>query len=138
MAIEFTARVLIDGSATGKVLKLAQPLSFWGGVNPTDGTITQPVHPDFGAGVADKILVLPGMIGSSSSSAIMLELINAGVAPAALIMADIDAILALGVIAGTELGLPALPVLQSAVDAFETGQQAEISSGGGIRLGGSA
>ena len=136
MAIDVCARVLIDGAAQGCVLRLSQPISFWGGVDPANGLITQPLHPNFGAEIAGTILALPGMIGSSSSSAIMLELLNNDVAPAALVVAEVDAILGLGVVAAEEIGFNGIPVLQCPIDAFVSGHVATISRGGGIRLGG--
>ena len=136
MAIDVCARVLIDGAAQGCVLRLSQPISFWGGVGPANGLITQPLHPNFGAEIAGTILALPSMIGSSSSSAIMLELLHNDVAPAALVMAEVDAILGLGVVAAEEIGLNGIPVLQCPIDAFVSGHVATISRGGGIRLGG--
>ena len=136
MAIDVCARVLIDGAAQGCVLRLSQPISFWGGVDPANGLITQPLHPNFGAEIAGTILALPGMIGSSSSSAIMLELLHNDVAPAALVMAEVDAILGLGVVAAEEIGLNGIPVLRCPIDAFVSGHVATISRGGGIWLGG--
>ena len=136
MAIDVCARVLIDGAAQGCVLRLSQPISFWGGVDPANGLITQPQHPNFGAEIAGTILALPGMIGSSSSSAIMLELLHNDVAPAALVMAEVDAILGLGVVAAEEIGLNGIPVLQCPIDAFVSGRVATISRGGRIQLGG--
>ena len=129
------AEAIIDGAAAGPVLRLAEPISFWGGVDPLSGKIIQPTHPDFGVSIAGKVLVLPSTIGSSSSSAIMLELIREGVAPAAIILSKADAILALGAVVAGELELPMLPVLRCDIDAFETGQWAEIAEGGIIRLG---
>ena len=136
MAIDVCARVLVDGAAQGCVLRLSQPISFWGGVDPANGLITQPLHPNFGAEIAGTILALPGMIGSSSSSAIMLELLHNDVAPAALVMAEVEAILGLGVVAAEEIGLNGIPVLQCPIDAFVSGHVATISRGGGIWLGG--
>ena len=136
MAIGVCTRVLIDGAAQGCVLRLSQPISFWGGVDPANGLITQPLHPNFGAEIAGTILALPGMIGSSSSSAIMLELLHNDVAPAALVMAEVDAILGLGVVAAEEIGLNGIPVLQCPIDAFVSGHVATISRGGRIQLGG--
>ncbi|MEK9722848.1 MAG: DUF126 domain-containing protein [Rhodospirillaceae bacterium] len=138
MALEITARVLIDGAAEGPVLRLAEPLSFWGGVDPVSGRIVQPAHPDCGADLAGTVLALPGLIGSSSSSAVLLELIRAGCAPAAVVMAEVDAILALGAAAAEELGLAAPPVLHAAVDDFVTGQRAAVRPGGHIHLGDAA
>ena len=135
MGLTLQAEAIIDGAATGPVLRLAEPISFWGGVDPLSGKIIQPTHPDCGVSIAGKVLVLPGTIGSSSSSAIMLELIREGMAPAAIILSKADAILALGAVVAGELELPVLPVLRCDIDAFETSQWAEIAEGGIIRLG---
>jgi len=135
MAINLQADVLIDGAAAGEVLRLAEPISFWGGVNAKNGRIVQPAHPDFDRCLTGRILVLPGAIGSSSSSAIMLELIREAMAPIAVVMAETDVILALGVVIAGELDLPSIPVLRAPIDAFETGMKTQIMAGGQIRLG---
>ncbi|MGF1525651.1 MAG: aconitase X swivel domain-containing protein, partial [Candidatus Competibacterales bacterium] len=44
------------------------PLSFWGGVEPTDGRIIDRSHPGVGHCVGGTILCLPGGRGSSSAS----------------------------------------------------------------------
>lgn len=105
-------KVLIDGTAEGRVLRLAQPISFWGGVDPVSARVIDARHPDRGASVAGRVLCLPGMIGSSSASAVMLELLRLGIAPAALLLGEIDAILALGVVVGREMGYRTMPVLE--------------------------
>jgi predicted aconitase with swiveling domain len=103
--------VLIAGVAEAPVLRLDKPISFWGGVDPFSGRITDPRHPNHGAVIGGLVLVLPGTIGSSSSSAVMLELMASGRAPAALILAEPDAILVLGVVVAREMGHGAIPAL---------------------------
>ena len=39
---------LVAGEARGEVLKLDEPLSFWGGVDPETGEITDLRHPQSG------------------------------------------------------------------------------------------
>uniref|UniRef100_UPI0013D6CD8D aconitase X swivel domain-containing protein n=2 Tax=Pseudomonadota TaxID=1224 RepID=UPI0013D6CD8D len=46
----------------------------------------------------------PGTIGSSSAAAVLLELVSAGLAPAAIILHEPDAILLLGLIVAQEMG----------------------------------
>lgn len=103
---------LIEGSGEGDLLKLDEPLSFWGGVDPATGRITQVRHAQVGQSVAGRILALPGTIGSSSSSAVMLELIRGGHAPAALLLVEPDAILLLGGIVAREMGWTPPPAAQ--------------------------
>ena len=109
------AKVVIDGKAEGRVLRLAAPISFWGGIDPQTGIVIDARHPDRGRSISGRVLCLPGMIGSSSASAVMLELLRQHLAPAALIFGETDAILALGVVVGRELGYPAIPILELAV-----------------------
>lgn len=104
-------RCIVKGEATGRVLRLDAPISFWGGVDPATGRIIHPRHPQHGTAVAGRVLAVPATIGSSSSSAIMLELMRVGKAPAALLVKAVDAILVLGVIVGRELGYRTFPVV---------------------------
>ncbi len=108
--------VLIAGEASGPICRLAKPISFWGGVDPTTGTIVDPRHPDRGTTIAGTMLVLDSTIGSSSSSAIILELLRHHRAPAALVLGRVDAILTLGVIVASELGYTPIPVVRVAAD----------------------
>jgi predicted aconitase with swiveling domain len=105
-------RVLVAGGGRGPLLRLRAPISFWGGVDPASGRVADPRHPDHDACIAGTVLAVPRAVGSSSSSAIMLELIREGTAPAAILMGEADAILALGVVVARELGHPGIPVLE--------------------------
>jgi predicted aconitase with swiveling domain len=125
VAIALATTTQIAGEAAGEILKLGKPISFWGGVDPRTGRISDPRHPNHDADIAGKILVLPGMIGSSSSSYIMLELMSIRRAPAALILAEPDAILGLGVV----LVLP-----RADHEALRTGQKARIGADGKIEV----
>jgi predicted aconitase with swiveling domain len=51
------------------------------------------------------VLFVPETVGSSSASAILLELVHAGRAPAAIVLHEPDAILLLGLIVAKEMGL---------------------------------
>lgn len=96
---------LIPGPvATGPVLALTAPISFWGGVDPKTSVIADVRHPQHGVPISGTILYLPGTIGSSSASAVLLELIHRGIAPAAIILKEPDAILLLGVLVALEMG----------------------------------
>jgi len=105
-------RVLLDGEAEGDVLVLDAPLSFWGGVDPHTGALIDVHHPQYGAALAGKVLVLPGGRGSSSSSSVLAEAIRLGTAPAALLMAEADDILVLGALAAAEVYGTRCPMLE--------------------------
>jgi predicted aconitase with swiveling domain len=109
------AEILIPGAETsGRCLALTAPISFWGGVDPRSGTIIDARHPQLGEGIAGTVLALPGTIGSSSASAVLLELVHAGKAPAALLMEAPDAILLLGLVVAREMGWSTPPALRLA------------------------
>jgi predicted aconitase with swiveling domain len=112
------ARILIPGAADRALLRLRAPISFWGGVDPKTGTIADPRHPDHGADISGTVLAVPATIGSSSSSAVMLELMRGGHAPAALLLGEVDAILTLGVVVAREMGYGTIPILALDIDAF--------------------
>ena len=113
MTVLARAELLVPGpAAVGETLLLGEPLSFWGGVDPATGTITDVRHPQHGASVAGRILLVPETRGSSSSSSVMLELIHAGRAPAALLLDRVDAILVLGILVAREMGLPHPPAFR--------------------------
>jgi uncharacterized protein len=131
-----SADPVIAGSARGPVLRCAKPLSFWGGVDPATGTITDPESEHCGRSIAGTVLMLAATRGSSSSSSVLLELIVAGRAPAAIVLGDIDAILGLGIVVGRELGHAGPPLLRLDADAqrgFETGIEVAVASDGTIR-----
>ncbi|MBN9079023.1 MAG: hypothetical protein BGN87_02620 [Rhizobiales bacterium 65-79] len=136
MGIAEQGEVLIAGTADagGEALVLTRPISFWGGVDPKSGRIADPRHPEAGDNVAGRVLFLPGTIGSSSASAVLLELVRAGAAPAAIILHEADAILLLGLIVAHEMGWshpPALRLDRERHGAF-AGLYAEIHADGRI------
>jgi predicted aconitase with swiveling domain len=125
-----STRVLFAGEATGSVLRFDAPISFWGGIDPTDSTVTLAGHPQLGESIAKKILVIPELVGSSSSSAIMLELLHRKQAPAGLILGNTDAILPIGVLVASEMDWPTIPVIRVNNPPYQTGEQVSISSDG--------
>lgn len=130
-------KIQVEGEARGRVLKLDKPISFWGGVDPVTGRISDPRHPNHQAELKGRVLVLPGMIGSSSSSYIMLELMAKRLAPAALVVAEPDAILGLGVVVAREMNYGSIPVLVVPRDqqaALVDGAEVTIGRDGSIRL----
>ena len=103
--VSVQGEILVAGEAgSGPALVLSAPISFWGGVDPTTGTIVDVRHPEHGETIAGRVLFLPATIGSSSASAVLMELVHSGNAPAALVLHEPDAILLLGLIVAKEMG----------------------------------
>jgi hypothetical protein len=120
------ARTLVPGTATGEVLVLEDPLSFWGGVDPATGEVIDVHHPQRGTNVAGKILVMPGGRGSSSSSSVLAEAIRAGTAPLAIVLLEPDPIVALGAIVARELYGCSVPVVVADPRDLRSGAPATI------------
>ncbi|WIX77779.1 DUF126 domain-containing protein [Amycolatopsis carbonis] len=107
---ELTGRTVFPGEATGEPLVLDAPLSFWGGTD-LSGRIVDEHHPQRGATLTGRVLVLPRARGSSSSSSVLAEQIRSGTAPAALVLTEPDAILMLGAWVAAELYELRLPIV---------------------------
>lgn len=130
-------RPLVGGAAAGKVLVATAPLSFWGGYNSATGEIIDRRHPQSGRVAAGFILALPFTIGSSTTTAVLLEAVRAGSAPVAILTASVDAFLALAAIVADTLYARPLPVVAldaAAFAALRDGQWVEITPGGEVRL----
>jgi predicted aconitase with swiveling domain len=129
---ESDGRALVSGLATGEALMLDAPLSLWGGLEPETGDIIDQRHPQWGANVTGKVLVMPVGKGSSSASSILLESVRLGTAPAAILLAEPDAILALGSAVARELygGSPPVVVLDGdRYRRIKPGEWLEIEAG---------
>ncbi len=104
-------RPVVAGAAEGTALVSRQPISFWGGVSPRTGEIIDRRHELSGAIVKGRVFVFPCGKGSSTASAVLLESIKSGVAPAAIINLKVDPILALGSIVADELYHRLMPIV---------------------------
>jgi hypothetical protein len=101
--VRVAVRSLVPGRASGPVLALGEPLSLWGGVDAETGLIVEPRHPDVGRSVAGRILVMPAVRGSSSSSSVLAELLRGGVGPRGIVLGEADEILVVGAVVAREL-----------------------------------
>ena len=119
-------RTLVAGTAAGEVLVLEEPLSFWGGIDPGTGEVVDVRHPQRGENVAGRVLVMPSGRGSSSSSSVLAECVRAGTAPAAIVLAQPDPILALGAIVARELYGRAPPIVVVTNPDLRTGDAVAV------------
>ena len=117
-------------NAEGRALVLADPLSLWGGVDPATGAIVDVHHPQRGANVAGRVLVMPSGRGSSSSASILAEAVRAGTAPRAIVLGEPDLILAIGSAVAAELYGVNVPIVVVPVDDLSA-----IRDGTDVRIG---
>jgi predicted aconitase with swiveling domain len=100
----------------GQALVLDEPLSLWGGMDPATGELIDTRHPQRGARLTGRVVVMPSGRGSSSSASVLAEAVRAGTAPAAIILGEPDLILAVGSAVAEELYGVVVPVVVLAAD----------------------
>ncbi len=120
--------LLLPGTAEAPALKLPK-LSLWGGVDPFSGKLTDPALPHCGESVKGKVLMIAEPVGSSSSSAVLLELLHAGNAPAAIVLGSADAIVALGILVAREMGWATIPLA-----VMPPHEQDKVADGATVRV----
>ncbi len=97
------ARVIKAGKGEGMALVSTEPVGFLGGVDPDSGQVIEPGHALEGQRVTGRVLVFPTGKGSTVGSYTLYRMAQAGTAPAAIINAESEAIVAVGAILG---GIP--------------------------------
>ena len=125
-------RVLVPGMAHGELVRLTEPLSLWGGLDPKMGLVVDRGHPQFGVSLAGCIVAMPFGRGSSSSSSVLAEALRLGTGPAALVLNEPDSILVIGVLVARYLYEITCPVLIGSVPDSASGTW-EIDIDGTIR-----
>jgi predicted aconitase with swiveling domain len=120
----------------GPALVLDEPLSLWGGMDPATGELIDARHPQRGARLSGRVVVMPSGRGSSSSASVLAEAVRAGTAPAAIILGEPDLILAIGSAVAQELYGVVVPVVVIAPDrlaAIADGAAVRVESDGTVR-----
>jgi predicted aconitase with swiveling domain len=107
----FSARSLVEGEAEGLIVAWSTGLSFWGGFDAASGRVIDRSHPAFGEEISGCVLVMPSGRGSSSASSVLAEAVRRGTAPAAIVLAIADPIIAVGAIVARKLYGKTCPVV---------------------------
>jgi predicted aconitase with swiveling domain len=113
-------RSIVAGSARGDALVTDQPLSFWGGYDFATGEIIDRHHPLAGVRAAGRILAVPFTKGSSTTTAVLLEAVRAGTAPAAILTTAVDSFFALASIVAEVMYEKPFAVVVLEPDDFRT------------------
>ena len=117
----------------GRALVLDEPLSLWGGMDPATGEIVDAHHPQRGARLTGRVVLMPSGRGSSSSASVLAEAVRAGTAPAAIVLGEPDLILAIGAVVAEELYGVSVPIVVAPERFLVTHDGDEVR----IRIGGS-
>jgi len=122
-------RAIVPGHAEGVALVTTDALSFWGGYDFHTGTIIDAHHPLVGVRAAGRILAVPFSKGSSTTTAVLLEAVRAGTAPAAILTTGVDSFFALASIVADVMYGKSFPVI-----ALEPSDFASLVSGERLRV----
>ena len=120
------ARSFTPGDAEGPALVLTRPVSFWGGIEAATGRVIDRAHPNLGDCVTGAILVMPSGRGSSSSSAVLAEMMRTGTAPAGIVLGTPDPILTVGAIVAEALYGIRCPIVVCPIEGLVTGQRVRV------------
>lgn len=130
-------RSIIRGEASGTALVSNEPLSFWGGYDYQTGAIIDQRHPLVGERAAGRVLALPFTRGSSTTTAVLLEAIKAGTAPAAILTTAPDPFFALASIVADEMYANPIPLVTLSLEDFarlQTGQRVRVRTDGTVEI----
>ena len=130
-------RAVVAGRAAGEAVVSAQPISLWGGLNARTGEVIDRRHDRSGRIVTARVFVYPWGKGSSTASAILLESIRLGTAPAAIINCAIDPMAALGSIIADELYGRCVPIVVLGEEDFRSlrdGDRLSIAPDGAVTV----
>ena len=121
--MKLIGRTIFPGSASGKALVSRMAISFYGGVDPDTGVVTEAGHDLEGQSIAESVLVFPTGKGSTVGSYILYRLQKNGHAPLAIINAECETITAVGCI------IAEIPCLdQIDLDNLQSGQYLTVDS----------
>jgi predicted aconitase with swiveling domain len=114
-------RVIKAGRAEGIALVSAEAIGFFGMIDPETGVIVEQGHPLQGESIRGRVLVFPTGKGSTVGSYSLYRMAKAGVAPAAIINAESEPIVAVGAI------ISEIPMLdQVDIRQIQTGDEIRI------------
>ena len=94
----FVGRKISAGVVQGEALVTKQGISFFGGVDPSSGIVTEKGLELEGKSISGKILVFPQGKGSTVGSYALYRMKKQGTAPLAMINAECETIVAVGAI----------------------------------------
>jgi predicted aconitase with swiveling domain len=89
-------RKIVGGRVEGVALVSRDPVSFYGGIDPVTGVVTEPGHAVEGECITGKVFVFPTGKGSTVGSYVIYRMAKLGTAPAAIVNLETEAILATG------------------------------------------
>lgn len=117
----YSGRIINKGKAEGEALVSKEPISFYGGVDPETGVVTDKDSDIDGQSISGKILVFPYGKGSTVAPYTIYQLTKNGKAPLAMINKEAETIVAVGCIISD---VPAVDQIDTT--KIETGDKVKV------------
>ena len=131
MILLIRGRGIAKGHGAGLMLVSPEPVSFLSGVDPMTGIIVEKGHPLKGENISGKVLAFPYGKGSTVGSYVLYALSQNGHAPAAIINAEAEPIIATGAIIGR---IPMIDRIEIPIKHLRSGVYAEVNGDDGEML----
>ena len=120
-------RKISGGNVEGEAIVTEEGISFYGGVDPDTGIVTEKGHPLEGKDITGKILVFPTGKGSTVGSYTMYRLKKNGKAPAAIINKECETVVAVGAIISD---IPCVDHID--ISKIKTGDKVKVNADEGV------
>jgi hypothetical protein len=128
--MKLEGRTIFPGQAQGFALVSKMGISFYGGVDPQTGVITEAGHDLEGQTIAGKVLVYPRGKGSTVGSYVLYRLKKNNCAPLAIVNAETETITAVGCI------IAEIPCIDRVdLSQLHTGDRVSVDADQGILMG---
>jgi predicted aconitase with swiveling domain len=123
-------RRVMGGFAEGEALVSVEPVSFYGGVDPETGCVTEPGHCCCGENISGRVFVFPTGKGSTVGSYVIYRMKKLGTAPAAIVNVETEAIIATGCVISD---IPLVDKLDGdPLETIRTGMRVKVKADEGI------
>lgn len=128
--MKLKGRKVVGGKAQGEAIVTQKPITFFGGVDPLTGILTEAGHQLEGVNLTGKVLVYPTGRGSTGSSYCIYDMVIRGTAPVAFVQIKAEPIATIGAIMGN---IPVVDSLdQNPTEVITNGDYVEVDGDAGI------
>ena len=125
--ITLRGRAIVEGHCKAEALVSTKPISFLGGVDPTDGKVAEKTHDLCGKCIKDKVLCFPHGHGSTVGSYVLYSLAKKKLAPKAIVNQKADPVVVVGAIIAN------IPMIdQIDIKQIKTGDLVEVDAYNGF------
>jgi len=125
--VTLNGRAIVEGRCEAQALVSTKPISFLGGVDPTNGKIVEKNHDLNGEYIKDKVLCFPHGHGSTVGSYVLYSLASKDQAPKAIVNQTAAPVVVVGAI------IADIPMIDRIdINQIRTGDTVEVDAYAGV------